>query len=168
MSEASLPTPESVRVPAEPGERASVRRFGVAILVRALVGTALWLAVHRSVAMTAVLVASCWWPWGLVHRASRLLGTDRERARQLLSNSGLVVFLATAAWTLWGLVLAGKGKDVGGSALALLWTFLSLCFVVDFVLFRWAFRALPERDGPPPGVSAEEALRPGGDGGVNG
>ena len=111
--------------------------------------------------MTAFLVATCWWPAWLVRRACTLLETDRERARQSLGNAGLVVLLATAAWTLWGLVLAGSGKDVEGWALTLLWTFLFLCFVVDFVLFRWGLRALPELDPPAVGVTVDQALRPG-------
>lgn len=138
-----------------------MRRFGVAILVRALIGTALWIAVHRSVAVTVALVATCWWPAWLVQRACAVLATDRERARQHLGNSGLVVLLATAAWTLWGLVLAGKGKEVAGWALTLLWTFLFLCFVVDFVLFRWGLRALPDRTPDETLLTADRALRPG-------
>ena len=154
--------PPPAPVPGEPGESARVRRFGTAILVRAAVGTALWIAVHRNVAMTAVLVATCWWPAEMVRRASAAVATDRERARHLVADSGMVVLLATAIWTLWGLVLAGRGKDVEGWALTLLWSFLFLCFVVDFVLFRWGLRALPERDPPGPGVLADDALRPGG------
>lgn len=136
-----------------------MQRFSTAIVVRAWLGTALWLAVHQSVAMTAVLVASCWGPWALVRRGASYADRDRERARGHLANASLVVFLATAIWTLWGLVLAGRGREVEGWALAALWTFLFLCFVVDFWLFRWGLRAIPPQDFAVPGVTADEALR---------
>lgn len=143
------PWPQSA-APADEAERRSVGRFDTAILVRAVVGTALWVAVHRDVAMTAVLVASCWGPWIAVRRGARAAATDRERARGHILNASLVVLLATAAWTIWGLVLAGRGRDVEGPALAALWAFLLTCFVVDFWLFRWGLSAIPSRGAPPP------------------
>lgn len=157
---AAAPAPASRGpAPCTDAERRDVRRFGTAIVVRAWIGTALWVAVHQNLPMTLVLVASCWGPWLLVRRGDAAAERDRDQARGHIANASLVVLLATAAWTLWGLVLAGRGRDVGGWALAALWTFLFLCFVVDFWLFRWGMRAVPASGGADPGISAEEALR---------
>jgi len=139
-------------------------RFEIAILVRAVAGTALWLALHRGMTagafvMTGVLVATCWGPWLLVRAGRNALGSDRDRARGHIANASGIVFLATAVWTLWGLVLAGRGKEVEGAALAVLWTFLFLCFVVDFWLFRWGLRAVPAESEPAHDVTVAEAAR---------
>lgn len=139
-------------------------RFEVAILVRAVAGTALWLVLHRGLTtgafvMTGVLVATCWVPWLLVRAGRNALDADRERARGHLLNASAIVFLATAVWTIWGLVLAGRGREVEGAALAVLWSFLFLCFVVDFWLFRWGLRALPARKPPVREISVAEAQR---------
>ncbi|MCE9637777.1 MAG: hypothetical protein K8T90_18915 [Planctomycetes bacterium] len=151
-------------VPGTADEPRRVVRFELAILIRAIVGTALWLAMHRgatpgALAMTGVLVATCWGPWLLVRAGRNCVSIDRERARGHLLNASAVVFLATAIWTIWGLVLAGRGKEVEGTALAVLWSFLFLCFVVDFWLFRWGLRALPAQSAPAHEVTVEEARR---------
>lgn len=138
--------PPAAPVSCTDDEVRGVRRFVVAMAVRAAAGTALWLALHTHAAMTAVLVASCWGPWWLARRGASAAREDRARARSHVSNAALVVFLATALWTIWALVLAGRGRDAGGSRLAALWTFLVLCFVVDFWLFRWGLGAVPDLD----------------------
>ena len=151
-------------VPGTDEEIRRVGRFEAAILVRAVAGTALWLALHRgatpgAITMTSVLVATCWGPWRLVRSGRVRLPADRAAARDRILNASAVVFLATAIWTIWGLALAGRGKEVEGGALAALWTFLFLCFVVDFWLFRWGLRALPAEQPAPRGVTVAEARR---------
>ena len=136
-----------------------VGHFGVALFARAAIGTALWLLLHRSVMMTSILVATCWVPWAMVRAGARVVRADRGRARGHILNASAIVFLATAVWTVWGLVLAGRGKNVDGAALAVLWTFLCLCFALDYWLVRWGLRALPPQTPAGRGVTAAEAAR---------
>lgn len=153
MDASTSAEPPHAALPCTADEIRGVRWFVRAMAIRAWLGTALWAVVHTRVPMTAALVASCWLPWWMARRGAASAAADRARTRSHVANAGLVVFLATALWTLWGLVLAGRGTDLEGGRLAALWTFLFLCFVVDFWLFRRGLAAVPERDDEPDAVT---------------